>query len=301
MRRLSNRMVRYGRSTIFTISVLCRVIQVIHHQGLVAKAVLCTGSVITFTYKDRMRQGKSLVYFVLLLGMTAKAQDDFADMLNQGQPCPPFRCSKGFSPVPPKKLKLESTGCSGMSAGVMVSMPGANDQKLSYESCCHEWHACYRTCASPKLVCDETFSQCSEALCDDEECKRSMGLQKMMININACRTYDELQAKACECVETSVAAKRRESAVQYFYEKYVPEVDDAATKAKQLVQKVDTSVKLAGLFRKLVKKYPASVAQVEDPAKSKYEDMVKKAQAENKQKEAEVEEEEDDTDEKIEL
>ena len=152
----------------------------------------------------------------------------------------------------------------------VVDPSGGGDGKEVYESCCDQWAACYQICGMSKAACDEQFKTCSTKICESlpdddgtpasddgedgdkgtsssrEDCNRKSSLASMMSSINGCKSYDAAQYKACDCVPKDKAPDRREAAIRYFYKNFAP---DNVSKVKQLMSKVDTSSKMAGLMR----------------------------------------------------
>jgi hypothetical protein len=237
---------------------------------------------------------------VVTVVVEASSEDDgvppnMNDMMNNN--CPNFRCSKKLTPTQKSRTKFESAGCSAMGGGSMMMMGGGgNDNSANeqpFETCCHQWHACYQICGSSKKSCDDSFKTCSEALCgSNSECKKSANLNSMMLGFGGCTKFDKAQYKSCECVLASKAVEKRTSAIRSFYKKYAPENVD---KAGDLAKKADTTGKMAGLLRKLVRKYPESIEKVEDLQQAAYRRMmedVKEKKVEEKE-EADSEEEED--------
>lgn len=145
---------------------------------------------------------------------------------------------------------------------------GTGDEK-AYESCCHQWHACYQICGVSKKTCDAAFEKCSKAKCGtDEACNKELNLSSMMMKLSGCKTFDEAQYRACECTSSDKATERRESAIRYFYKKQAPE---SVEKAKSLAAKADTSLKMAGLFIKLLLKYPDAIEKKQDPMQEMFD------------------------------
>ena len=209
----------------------------------------------------------------------------------------------------------------------VVNAPGGNDGKEVYESCCDAWNACYQICGMSKAACDEEFKSCSTKMCESlpdddgtpptddgkdgettkgtsssrDECNKFASLASMMSSINGCGKYDQAQYKACDCVAKDKASDRREASVRYFYKTHAP---DNVSKVKQLMKKVDTTSKMAGLLRKLVAKYPESIKKVEDPQQKMYQTMFQetaKKQDEKSENDDNDVSNDDEADEKIEL
>lgn len=196
---------------------------------------------------------------------------DFDNMMNQN--CPNFRCSSGYSPAPKSRPKFESTGCSSMGGGAVMMNPGDITGKnvgKPYESCCHQWHACYQICGVSKKTCDTTFETCAKEACGDgdEKCNKDIELNNMMMKLGGCTKFDQAQYQACECASSNQLAQKREAAIRYFYKKFAPE---NVEKAKELAAKADTASKMAGLFRKLLLKYPDAIVKKEDPMKAMFD------------------------------
>lgn len=150
--------------------------------------------------------------------------------------------------------------------------PGQDSDEI-YSSCCDLWHSCYQVCGAAKAVCDDGFKKCAEELCGgDTECKSSADMKMLLIGFGGCQQYDQAQYQACECVSKNDVEKRKTKALRYFYKKVAP---DAVNKAEQLGKKADTAAKTAGLFLKLLKKYPNAIKKVKDPQMEMYEQMMK--------------------------
>jgi hypothetical protein len=239
------------------------------------------------------------VVLLLLSALLARAADDFNNMFNK--PCPNFRCAGGLTPVPKPRVTFESPGCGAMGGG-LISFSANDDDNKPFSTCCDQWHACYQICGTSKSVCDDSFKTCSEQKCGgNEECKKSANLQSMMSTLGGCQKFDQSQYAACECVKSSKAPAKREKVIRKFYETFSPET---VAKSSDLAVKADSVAKMAGLFRKLVAKYPNCIKMVEDKEKVKYDQMMKETRetedvASDVVDEEEVEEEEDD--ERVEL
>jgi len=207
---------------------------------------------------------------------------DYQDMMNQN--CPNFMCSSGFTPVPKSRIKFESTGCSSMGGGSMMLNGGDAIADKPYESCCHQWHACYQICGVSKKACDATFDSCSKVACGaDEKCTKDLELNNMMMKFSGCKRFDEAQLRNCECTPNDKAPDKRETAIRKFYKKTAPE---SADKAASLALKANTPGKLAGLFTKLLLKYPEAITIKEDPMKAMF-DKIKLEDTTGESKEAE--------------
>lgn len=194
---------------------------------------------------------------------------DFKNMMNQN--CPNFKCTSGYTPVPKSRTKFESTGCSAMGGGDMMMNPGGEgSNEKPYESCCHQWHACYQICGASKKTCDATFESCAKEACgnDDEQCTKDLELSNMMMKLGGCKKFDEAQYQNCECTPANQASSKREAAIRKFYKKNSPENVDKAT---SLAQKADTPGKVAGLFTKLLLKYPEAITIKDDPMKAMFD------------------------------
>jgi len=224
-----------------------------------------------------MQSATALLLLITLPVCLVSAQPGFGGDFGGDKPCPNYRCSKGYSPVPKSRMKFTSKGCGAMGAGVMMMGMGGTSGLEKYSACCDMWHACYQVCGAPKQSCDDSYSQCSKAMCGaDDDCTKSADLNGMMVKMGGCTAYDAAQQQACECVEKSKVEEKRADALRYFYKKHAPENVD---KVKQLVKKADTSAKMAGLVRKLIKKYPKSITKVVDPQQAMYEEMMNKHKA----------------------
>lgn len=239
-------------------------------------------------------------YTTIFLAVGVSAGDDPNDMFNKS--CPTFRCSKGFTPVPKLKLRLESTGCGGMGSGMIAFSPSANandDGNTLLESCCDQLHACYQICGISKTTCDETFQTCSKEACsDDEECKKSSSIYSMLLSLGGCKTFDQTQYASCDCASTGQVAQRREKFIQDFYKRHAP---DHIDKYKKLVEKADTTTKMAGLMQKLIAKYPSCIKKVENPNKAIYDELRKSSKEKTIEDETDDENPAQDSDEKVEL
>ena len=173
-------------------------------------------------------------------------------------------------------------------------MGGGGNEK--YAVCCDRWHACYQTCGAPKKVCDESFKTCSAERCaGDEECKKGSDLNSMLLGLGGCGLYDQGQYEACECVPKDKREEKRAGALRSFYKKFAPEALD---KVDALAKKVESSAKLAAVFRKLHVKYPKSIKVVVDDEMSRMQDMMNKAKGATKKVDVEdfAEEDGDDAD-----
>lgn len=204
---------------------------------------------------------------LIWLPVVDAADFDFNNMM--GKDCPNFRCSAGMTPVPKSRPKFDSMGCSSMGgSGSMILKPGENNAK-PYESCCHQWNACYQICGISKKVCDTEFEECSKKSCGaDSSCTKDLELNSMMMKLSGCKRYDDAQLRACECAPNKQAQTKREAAIRYFYKKQSPENAD---KASDLAAKADTPSKLGGLFRKLLLKYPDAIEIKEDPMQAMFD------------------------------
>ena len=182
-----------------------------------------------------------------------------------------------------------------MGAGTIMGNPGGSEgDEKPYEDCCHQWHACYQICGVSKQTCDKAFDTCSKQACGaDDKCIKDAALSNVMMKLAGCKKYDEAQYQACECASSAQVASKREAAIRYFYKKFAP---DNVDKAKDLAVKADTASKLAGLFRKLLLKYPEAIVKKDDPMKAMF-DKIKNDAEQKKSSDEEVEEPTERTDE----
>lgn len=220
-----------------------------------------------------------LVSLLLLLLSLASASDDGPDAppdfsFGSDKPCPNFRCSAGHSPVQKSRSKFVSLGCSKMGGGGMLAMSaGSGNEK--YAVCCDRWFACYQTCGAAKSTCDAGFKSCYTEVCaGDEKCTQGASLNNMMLGLGGCQGYDQSQFGACECVKKEKVEEKRASALRAFYKKFAPGQVD---KTDALAKKVDSSSKMAALFRKLHIKYPDSIKVEIDDEMSRMQEMLNKA------------------------
>jgi len=172
------------------------------------------------------------------------------------------------------------------------------------ESCCHQRDACYQICGVSKLVCDEKFKKCQDDTCasiTDEQvknkCNEDVNLSNLMLSLADCKVFDTAQRDACECVTKDKAADKREAAIRYFYKKFSPESLD---KVSGLAKKADTKAKLAGLFQKLLLKYPEAIKKIKDPQAQLMEDLMNNMDKKRKTSD-DVDDTEDEVDEVQEL
>ena len=193
--------------------------------------------------------------------------------------CRPYSCPKDYEPVPKWPLQLTSSGCSSM--GGMQVFGGITDEKDPMRPCCDIRHACLQTCGSVKTICDEEYVQCGKDVCvamtDEEEkskCEKSASINDIMVKMDGCQRFDQLQSKHCECVPKDKVQTKRERVIRAFYKKFNPENVD---KVSGLIQKVDTTAKMVGLLLKLYKKYPAVITRVKDPKQEMMEKMMKES------------------------
>jgi hypothetical protein len=96
----------------------------------------------------------------------------------------------------------------------------------------------------------------------------------MMLQFGGCQKYDQAQYGACECVKKEKREEKRAAALRSFYKKFAP---DGVDKVDALAKKVDSTSKLAALFRKLHTKYPESIKVVIDDEMARMQDMMKGA------------------------
>ena len=203
-------------------------------------------------------------FCIIVVAVVAGEAPDFDinDMMNQN--CPNYRCSAGMTPTPKARPKFESTGCSTLGAGSIMMTGGGGSTDKPYEACCDLWHACYQVCGVSKKSCDQQFETCAKDRChsatDSETCTKDADLSIMMMKLGGCQAFNQAQYKACDCTATKdKAVAQREAALRYFYKKQAP---DNVDKVPNLVAKADTPSKLAGLFVKLLAKYPAAIGNV---------------------------------------
>lgn len=217
------------------------------------------------------------------------------DAFGGNKPCPNFRCANNMTPVPKTRAKFSSSGCGTMGGGIMMMGKDKNSGKEVYAPCCDLWHACYQTCGAPKKSCDDGYDQCTKELCDnDNDCEKTANINSMMIKIGGCQKYDQAQYQACECVPKDKAEDKRADAIRYFYKKHAP---SGVEKAKELAKKADSTTKMAGLFKKLLAKYPDAIQKIEDPQQAMYQKMMDEAKEKGGVEEEElVSEEQDDLD-----
>ena len=204
---------------------------------------------------------------------------EFPGMDGANKPCRMYSCSKGYAPVPKKRIttKLTSPGCDAMGGGLMMMNPGAAVREKPYESCCDQWHACYQICGSNKQHCDKTYETCVTSTCGlDQECSESAKLNIMLMQMGGCQKYEQTQNQVCDCVskDKNKHLVARQDVLEKFYKKYAP---GSISKVPDLVKKADTAGKLAVLLQKLVKKYPESIQKIEDPKAAEMRKMMEDA------------------------
>jgi len=117
-----------------------------------------------------------------------------------------------------------------MGGGALMMNPGADgSEDKPYESCCHQWHACYQICGVSKQTCDTTFETCSKQACGfDDKCNKDVEINNMMMKLGGCKKYEQAQYQACECAPSHQVPQKREAAIRYFYKKFAPENVDKA-------------------------------------------------------------------------
>lgn len=177
---------------------------------------------------------------------------------------------------------------------MMMMGAGTKSGGEKYAVCCDRWHACYQTCGASKKSCDESFKSCSEGMCaGDGECKKSSDMNSMLLNMGGCQMFDQAQHGACECVKKDKREEKRAAALRSFYKKFAP---DSVDKVDALAKKVDTTAKLAVLFRKLHTKYPESIKVVIDDEMARMQEMMKNSRQEGGGSTVNVEDNVDDAD-----
>jgi len=215
--------------------------------------------------------------------------------------CPNFRCSTGQVPVPKARGKFTSLGCSAMGGGMMIA--AGTGEVEAYSPCCDLWHACYQTCGSPKKMCDEAFTKCSEKACGtNEKCTKSAEMKIMMLQFGGCEKYNEAQYQGCDCVSKDKAEGKRSDALEYFYKMHAPKSQGSPV---ELAKKADSTAKMAALMRKLLAKYPKAIKIKKDPQQEYMENIMRQTRDEKETEDVQIDEEGgdsfDDSDEKIEL
>lgn len=235
---------------------------------------------------------RQFLFSSLLLFLLRRTDcQDYGDF-NGEKFCPPFHCSKGYEAVPKSRMKLTSSGCNSL-GGMMVMKTSSTSDDDPVQPCCDQLNACYQICGSNHAVCKDTAVKCMEKACDGltpdrkSECESSISVTKLMIQFSGCNKFDEGQRANCDCVEKSKAPNRRKKAITQFYEKHNKSGLD---KVNGLVEKANTTHKLANLFTKLVAKYPKSITRVKDPGSSWMDDLMNEKKV-NKDDNLEQEEE----------
>lgn len=213
---------------------------------------------------------------LLLLPLAVSAQFNFDEFGVNNRRCKLYSCDKGYEPVPKKKMRFTSPGCDAMGAGgINLFGPEEDEDGKPYETCCHQWHACYQICGTSKQSCDENYNKCVEIKCKDadEYCVEQANQSMMMSNLGGCKSFELAQSQACDCITKygDRHKKAREEGLRKFYKLYAP--PSAAKKVPELMKKAETSVKLAKLLQKLVAKYPDSIELVEDAQTKMYRQM----------------------------
>jgi len=215
------------------------------------------------------------------------------DMPDFGKPkvCTHLRCPRGHSAVQKPLPRFESAGCNAVGGGGAMTMfsPGSSESDGPVSGCCDRWHACYQICGSNRQQCDDAFKKCGEDACarivnDDDakkKCDTKMSVSAMMLQVGDCRQYDVAQRNACQCVGSHRVGEYRKEVLRSFYMKYAPSALDEE-RVKMLAEKADTREKMAGLFQKLVAKYPKCIRKVKDPKEAYMERMMKRAEQEKK-------------------
>jgi len=278
-----------------------------------ALSVLCA----VRTMKLLLSVAQSTIQILIILAVARLSTAQF-DGFGNGQPkqCPVYnRCEKDETPVPKWPMKLSSTGCNKLGGGgLSMSSVGKFDEAIT-SPCCDQWNACNQICGSVRSFCDTSFDKCLEAKCDEiknkedrDLCKSNASTKKLMLSLSDCKFFMDSQASGCECVKKSKADEKRKRIVTNFYKKYNPKEVD---KAEKLAAKANDPKKFAGLFMKLIAKYPKAVKRIRDPQEIMMEELMRKhgggQSAETpkpkpeSEKSAEQPEEEDSEEERIEL
>ena len=246
-----------------------------------------------------------LLYLVAVSSVSGTKDEgpdfDINDLMSQSQHCPNFRCSSGMTPVPKTRPKFESMGCASMGGGMFVASTGENDAK-PYDACCDQWHACYQVCGVSKNTCDTAFETCAKETCGDkeenEQCHKDLQLSTMLLKLGGCQKFDTAQLQACECKSKDQAPAQREAALRHFYKKHAPENVD---KVPNLIAKADSPSKLAGLFIKLLLKYPAAIQKKKDHTQDMFDKIRMETNSETTEDSMNKEAPEETPDDKIEL
>ncbi len=222
------------------------------------------------------------IQLLIALSVTKSCTAQFDGGFGNGQPkqCTAFnRCEADETPVPRWPMKLHSTGCNKLGGGLSMSSVGKFDDSIT-SPCCDQWNACNQICGSVRSFCDSSFDKCLEAKCeeikDKEEkdlCKSNASTKKLMLSLADCKYFVESQISGCECVKKSKVEEKRKRIVTNFYKKYNPKEVD---KAEKLAAKANDPKKFAGLFMKLVAKYPKAVKRIRDPQEIMMEELMRK-------------------------
>jgi len=232
-----------------------------------------------FVFKTLIKMKPGLPFLSLIISLGSCKSQQF-DGFNTGpKHCPVYnKCSKDEEAVPKWPMKLTSVGCSNLGGSMSMSSIGSDDEIIS--PCCDQWNACIQICGSTRSFCDSSFDKCLKVKCDDidnneekkKQCESNASTKKLLLSISDCRSFDAGQSNGCECVNKSKVEEKRKSIVRAFYKKYNSKDVD---KADKLASKANTIAKFAGLFQKLIEKYPNAVKRVKDPKAKYMEDLLK--------------------------
>ena len=161
---------------------------------------------------------------------------------------------------------------------MMLAGGDQDKSKEKYAPCCDLWHACYQICGVSKKSCDEGFKSCSKGNClTDQQCQQAAEIDALMTQLSGCPKFEAAQQRACKCValdggDDNEAYQQREQVLTKFYEAHAP---DQISKVSALAEKsCHDHKRLAGLFRKLLQKYPKAIQRIEDPEAGRLKKMM---------------------------
>ncbi|KAJ8608676.1 hypothetical protein CTAYLR_009402 [Chrysophaeum taylorii] len=221
---------------------------------------------------------------VVVVALIVAAQEE---LFGGKKACNPYRCPKGQEPAPKRPLKLTSTGsCNGLGSGGGMSMFSAQKIDDPLAHCCDVRQACDQICGASLKMCDEALELCMNTTCasveDKEDCDRSAGIHRLMTQLgDGCKKFVPAQAQGCQCFAPDKAKRRREQVLTDLYKRYAP---DSVSKVKGLVKKATTPKKYATLLVKVVEKYPAAIKKVQDQQQAYFENILRKAKADEANK-----------------
>ncbi|CAB9510721.1 Group XII secretory phospholipase A2 precursor (PLA2G12) [Seminavis robusta] len=171
--------------------------------------------------------------------------------------CPSACNKKGLYPVPKRRLRPYSNGCS-VPDSLRRQLVGNYDRV--FDQCCDFHDACYQACGIHKPLCETDFQTCMQQTCqrrhddDKSQCLQMAQLFVTGTTIFGCAGYHALQKESCECLPASAAVARVRDYTKQFHQAYNPKPPQTSLADPKALGEV--------IYRELYRPYPQSIDKI---------------------------------------